>query len=215
MEPAETDAYYESGGGVATTCIGYPEAGVEIRIVDDRGQRVPSGETGEIMVRAQHMSLGLLRDGVLEPWPDMWHPTGDVGLVDERGRVHIVGRLADAIKTGGYKLYPAEIEQVISAVAGLPEIAVVGLPSAYWGEIVVAVAETSGGSWREQVSAACERLPKHKRPRLFAEMAELPRNAMHKIVRSRIVGALKEQYALEDGPYPALRRLDAARRAWE
>lgn len=208
LDPHETDAYYERGGGTDTLCIGWPQTGVELKIVDETDR--PSGveHAGEICVRAQHMSLGQLRDGTLHPWPHMWHPTGDIGMRDTDGRIHLVGRMADAIKSGGYKLYPAEIEQAISGAMGLPPITVVGLPSYYWGEIVVAVAETSGSDWRETARVACRDLPRYKQPRLFAEMPVLPRNAQHKVMRSEIVASLQRDFSMTDGPYPELHRIE-------
>ena len=79
--------------------------------------------------------------------PDGFHATGDLGRLDARGRLHLVGRMADVIKSGGYKIHPDEIEQALAGSAGPAAVAIVSLPSEYWGEVIVAVAETSDATW--------------------------------------------------------------------
>ncbi len=203
LDADATDAFLSSEESTRSTCVGWLEAGVEVRIRDEAGHIVPAGESGEIDVRTQHMSIGTF-DGELHLWPDGWHGTGDVGRFDEIGRLHLVGRVADAIKSGGYKVYPAEIEQALASAADLPAVAIVALPSEYWGDIITAVAETADASWRQRAEAACDSMARYKRPRFFLEMSELPRNAQHKVVRRSVVERILLDWRVEDGPRPRL-----------
>ena len=203
LSPAETDAYYaepDRGDGV---CVGYAGTGVEIEISDEDGKRLPSGETGEVHLRGRHMSIGHIDTNGFQPLPpDGFHATGDLGRFDSRGRLHLVGRLADVIKSGGYKVHPDEIERALAPTA--PTVAVLSLPSEYWGEIIVAVGETGDGSWPERARAALGDLARHKHPRAFLCMDELPRNAQGKVMRRLIRDAVLTEYTLTDGPYPKL-----------
>lgn len=203
LDAEETDIALMRDADLTSNCVGWPEAGVEIQIVSDDGAACAEGEIGEVSIRAEHMSIGSY-DGTFRPWPGTWHHTGDIGYFDARGRLHLVGRRADAIKSGGYKLYPAEIEQALLGAPGLPPIAIVGFPSDYWGEIVVAVAEANDRQWRSIAGRACDELARHKRPRLFVEVPQLPRNAQHKILRSRVLDILKARFDLRDGSYPEM-----------
>jgi len=203
LSPAETDAYYaepDRGDGV---CVGYAGTGVEIEVRDEDGTRLPSGETGEVHLRGRHMSIGHIDTNGFQPLPpDGFHATGDLGRFDARGRLHLVGRLADVIKSGGYKVHPDEIERALAPTA--PTVAVLSLPSEYWGEIIVAVGETGDGSWPERARAALGDLARHKHPRAFLCMDELPRNAQGKVMRRLIRAAVLTEYMLTDGPYPKL-----------
>ncbi|WP_158742288.1 class I adenylate-forming enzyme family protein, partial [Acidisphaera sp. L21] len=95
LEAAETDAWYTEGGAYADACVGWPASGVEIAIDAE------PGATGEVCIRAQQMMAGTIRPGGYEPLPPGgFHETGDLGYLDNRGRLHLVGRAADVIKTG-------------------------------------------------------------------------------------------------------------------
>ncbi len=200
LRPEETDAYFAEGGGQdGSTCVGWPGQGVEI-LIDG------AEEEGEILLRAQHMSDGILdANHQTIPWrEDGFHPTGDVGRIDPQGRLHLVARLSDAMKSGGYKVYPQEIER---AAAQAADTTIVGFPSEYWGEIIVAVAENPPPNWQEATSAACADLAPYKRPRFYAALDSLPRNGQGKIVRRHIIAALQQQYRLIDGPRPTFEKL--------
>jgi acyl-CoA synthetase (AMP-forming)/AMP-acid ligase II len=205
LSPAETDAYYaeaERGDGV---CVGYAGTGVEIQIRDEDGAVLPQGEVGEVHLRGRHMSCGHIDGAGFHPLPpDGFHATGDLGRIDARTRLHLVGRLADVIKSGGYKVHPDEIERALAPTA--PHVAVLSLPSEYWGEIIVAVAETGDGAWPDRARAALGDLARHKHPRAFLCMDELPRNAQGKVMRRLIRDWVLETHTLTDGPYPKLDR---------
>ena len=187
LAPDETDAWYADADMSDGVCLGWPAAGVEVRVGDD----------DEIMLRGPHMLAGWIDRGVFHPQPaDAWHATGDVGRLDAEGRLFLLGRANDAIKSGGYKLYPEEIER---AFAG--EVAVLGIPSDYWGEVVVAVA---AGAW--DGSAEAESLTKYKRPRAYLSVDALPRNRQGKLSRAAVREAVLATYQLVDGPYPKFER---------
>jgi acyl-CoA synthetase (AMP-forming)/AMP-acid ligase II len=152
-----------------------------------------------------------MSDGTLDaefnvvPWrPDGFHPTGDVGRIDAQGRLHLIARLSDAMKTGGYKVYPQEIER---AVAPAAEVVILGFPSDYWGEIIVAVAENPPAGWEGAARAACADLAPFKRPRFHAAVAALPRNAQGKVVRRLLLAELQRHWRLVDGPRPIFERI--------
>ena len=200
LRAAETEAYFaESAGHDGFTCVGSPGQGVEIVISGAEPE-------GEILLRAQHMSDGVLdANHAIIPWrDDGFHPTGDIGRIDGKGRLHLVARLSDAMKTGGYKVYPQEIER---AVAQAADAVIVGFPSEYWGEIIVAVAENPAAAWADAARAACANLAPYKRPRFYATLNPLPRNGQGKIVRRHIIADLQRQWRLIDGPRPIFERI--------
>ena len=195
LPPAECAAYFAEGGGAdGASCVGWPEAGVELAFDAE----------AQVMIRAQHMSAGTIDAAGLHPWePDGFHASGDIGRIDARGRLHLMARVADAMKSGGYKVYPQEIERVLAgAVPG--EVVVLGLASEYWGEIIAAVAEAPGPGWEAAAQAALAGLAPWKRPRFLLAMPELPRNAQGKLLRRLLRDAIGRDYRLVDGPHPRL-----------
>ena len=200
LPPAETDRFYSqsSNGG---TSLGWPASGVEVKIVTDSG----GGQTGEIHIRGAHQMVGLVDQTGFHPLRDGdWHATGDLGFLSESGELHFVGRAHDVIKSGGYKVFPQEIELVLGKAVAPGQVAVVGVPSTYWGEIIVAVAEGTQADWVKRAGLAAELLTKHKRPRAYVALPTLPRGAQDKVQRSKIVEQLQKYYRLEDGPQPKL-----------
>ena len=205
LSPAECELYYAGPPEVDGVCVGYPGSGVEIEIRDDDSKRLARGEIGEVHLRGRHMSHGHIDANGFQPLPpDGFHATGDLGRIDAAGRLHLVGRVADVIKTGGYKVHPDEIERALAPTA--PTVSVVTLPSEYWGEVIVAVAEGAGADWEDQARVALGDLARHKHPRAFVQMAELPRNHQGKIMRRLIRAELLATHTIQDGPYPTLER---------
>ena len=126
---------------------------------------------------------------------DGWFRTGDVGSLDETGRLSLDGRASDMIISGGYNVYPKEIEMVLDAVDGVVESAVFGVPHPDFGETAVAVVVPAPGADHAEVEArldaACRAdLARFKHPRRYEFVDELPRNAMAKVVKN----GLREQY---------------------
>jgi acyl-CoA synthetase (AMP-forming)/AMP-acid ligase II len=203
LAPAEAEAYYSEAVRGEGVCVGYAGSGVEIEIRDEDNTVLPHGETGEVCLRGRHMAIGHIDAAGFNPLPpDGFHATGDLGRIDGMGRLHLVGRLADVIKSGGYKVHPDEIELALASTA--PHVAVLSLPSEYWGEIIIAVGETGDTSWPDRARAALGNLARHKHPRAFLCMNELPRNPQGKVMRRLIREAVLNTHALTDGPYPKL-----------
>lgn len=210
MTGAETDSWYDDPASSDTICVGWPASGVEVSIGDgddpDAAQDGGGRRIGPVMIRAQHMLAALLtEDGLQRTAADESHRTGDRGFFDEAGRLHLIGREADVIKSGGYRVTPEEIEGKLRAALPSGEVVIVGLPSGYWGEVITAVAAGAPPNWRELLAPALESLTGFKRPRLFVEAPEIARNAMGKIVRSRTGDAVMARYELVDGRHPELK----------
>jgi malonyl-CoA/methylmalonyl-CoA synthetase len=185
------------GERVAGT-VGFPLPGVALRIVDETtGQSVASGQVGVIEVKGPNVCAGYWRnpektaDAFRE---DGFFITGDLGMVDDRGYVSIIGRGKDLIISGGLNVYPKEVETEIDALPGVVESAVIGLPHSDLGEAVTAVIATggvTGPTERSVLAALAERLAAFKRPKRVLFQDELPRNAMGKVQKV----SLREQYS--------------------
>ncbi|MGB0381851.1 MAG: long-chain fatty acid--CoA ligase [Alphaproteobacteria bacterium] len=189
--------------GYEGSCVGWPATGVEVSI----GPPVQhaEGDENEVWLRAQHMSDGYVVAGQLRQHePDGWHATGDLGAWDEQGRLWLTGRLADVIKTGGYRVHPDEVEANLDPSAYAQAVVICSLPSDYWGEVITAVAENPQMGWEDRVRLQLTGLSKHKQPRLFVAMPSLPRNPQGKISRRQLRDRILERYQLIDGRYPSL-----------
>jgi O-succinylbenzoic acid--CoA ligase len=185
--------------------LGWPATGVEIAIRDEVGSPLPSGESGDIWLRARHMNIGMIGPDGLVPRPaGAWHRTGDLGALDARGRLRLAGRASDVMKSGGYRVHPAEIEMVLEEAGQGRAICVLGLASDYWGEVIIAVADGLASGWEAAALPLVEQLARHKRPRAWLTLPELPRNAQGKVVRARVREAVLARWRLEDGPHPRL-----------
>ena len=178
------------GERVAGT-VGFPLPGVELRIVDaETGRRLGADEIGMIEVRGPNVFAGYWRNPEktrAEFRDDGFFVTGDLGKVDPRGYVQIVGRGKDLVITGGYNVYPREVETELDAIPGVVESAVVGLPHPDLGEGVTAfvVAEQGRSLAEADVLRALEgRLARFKRPRRVVVVEALPRNAMGKVQKN-------------------------------
>jgi len=203
LPPDATDRYYREERHSEGACVGWPGPGVEIELRREDGARCTPNETGEVHLRAVHMLAGHIDEtGFHALPPGGFHATGDLGRIDAQGRLHLLGRTADVIKSGGYKIHPDEIER---ALAGSAEsVTVTTLPSEYWGEVIVAAAENAPQDWETQARAAAEALAKYKWPRAYLSFAELPRNPQGKVPRAKLRAMILERWRLVDGPHPKL-----------
>lgn len=205
LEPPEVREVMEAPDSGLGACLGWPAPGVEVAVRGEDGTPLPPGEPGEIFLRARHMNAGTITAAGFAPRaPGAWHRTGDLGAIDARGRLHLSGRAADVMKSGGYRIHPGEIEAALDGAAGGRAVCVVGLPSDYWGEVIVAVAEAPPQGWEADAAARVAQLARHKHPRAWLALAELPRNAQGKVVRARVRDAVLAAHVLEDGPRPRL-----------
>jgi len=172
--------------------VGLPLPGVELRIAGKDGAVLPQGEIGGIEVRGPNVFKGYWRmpdKTAAEFRPDGFFITGDLGLIDENGYVHILGRDKDLIISGGFNVYPKEIESLIDELPGVTESAVVGLPHRDFGEGVTACVVTAEGASlteRAVLEALADRLAKFKHPKRVLFVGELPRNAMGKVQKNLI-----------------------------
>ena len=192
--PAKSDGIPQSERRGGT--VGFPLPGVSLRVQDDAGQPLQAGEIGGIQVKGPNVFKGYWRmpEKTAEEFtPDGYFKTGDVGKIDERGYVTIVGRSKDLIISGGYNVYPAEIEGYINELPGVAESALVGVPHPDFGEVGVAVVVARPGAVlvAEQIIASLKaKLANFKIPKRCVVVDELPRNTMGKVQKN----VLRAQY---------------------
>ncbi|MCX6395996.1 MAG: FadD3 family acyl-CoA ligase [Propionibacteriales bacterium] len=175
---------------VATTC-GRAIPGVEVRIAAVGGNDpLPAGAEGELLVRGDVVMLGYLDDPAATAEAidaDGWLHTGDIGKVDEAGNLKITDRLKDMYISGGFNVYPAEVEQALARLDGVADVAVIGVPDERMGEIGKAVVVRKAGSdltSEDVVAYARERLANYKTPRLVEFVEVLPRNPSGKVLKN-------------------------------
>ena len=191
-----SNPYHAKDGERRAGTVGVPLPGVELRIHDEKGQPCRRGEIGGIEVRGPNVFKGYWRmpEKTAEEFtPDLWFKTGDVGLIDERGVVTIVGRSKDLIISGGYNVYPAEIEGYLNEQPGVAESAVVGVPHADFGEAVIAAVVPKPGAGVDTgalITALKGKIANFKVPKQIFIVPELPRNQMGKVQKN----LLREQY---------------------
>lgn len=171
--------------------IGRPLHGMEVRVVDASGRPVIPHVQGELVLRGPQVVPGYWRnpEATASTMPDGWLHTGDGAIVDEDGWVYLVDRLKDQINTSGYKVWPREVEDVLSAHPAVFEAAVVGTPDEYRGEAVVAYVSLNGGETAteaEMIAFARERLAAYKCPRAIRVVTELPKTQTGKIRRNAV-----------------------------
>lgn len=171
--------------------VGFPLEDVEIRVVEpETAKPLSRGEVGGIEVRGPNVFKGYWKNPektAAEFRADGFFITGDVGRIDSEGYVHIVGRAKDLIITGGYNVYPAEVEGEIEVLDGVAECAVVGLPDRDFGESVNAVVVRRKGARltsSDVISALASQLARYKQPKRVFFVPALPRNAMGKIQKN-------------------------------
>lgn len=203
LDPSETAAVYAEPPGDGL-CVGWPATGVEVDIRDEQGHSLSRGEIGQIHLSSPHMFTGYITaNGRRMLGPGEFHDTGDLGRMDGRGRLFLVARDSDMMKSGGYKIAPDEVERSLAPSLPGTELVALGFPSEYWGEIVTVIAQKPPEDWRDRLTEALAAMTPYKRPRLFVSMDELPRNAIGKISRAQLRRSLSEAYELIEKPQPA------------
>ena len=188
LGPDEQLAYAGSAGRAALN--------VETRIVDDRDEPVPAGTVGEIVHRSPHATLGYYRDEerTAEAFRGGWFHSGDLGYLDDGGRLYVVDRKKDMIKTGGENVASREVEEAIYELPGVAEVAVFGISHPRWVEAVAAVVVAQEGATLspEDVIEHCRgRLAGFKTPKFVVLADALPKNPSGKILKRQ----LRDQHA--------------------
>jgi acyl-CoA synthetase (AMP-forming)/AMP-acid ligase II len=166
---------------------GRPYSLVGVRIGNEDGVELPIGETGEVLARGAHVMRGYWQrpdDTQAKFTADGWLRTGDIGYLDRDGFLYLVDRKNDLIISGGFNVYPREVEDVLLAHPQVREAAVVGLPDERWGDRVHAVVSLRAPVAEEVLLAFCaERLAGYKRPRGVTVLQDLPKSPVGKILR--------------------------------
>ena len=181
--------------------VGFPLPGVDLRISDpDTGAPTPKGEIGVIEVKGPNVFKGYWRmpeKTAGEFRPDGFFVTGDLGRIDADGYIHIVGRAKDLVISGGFNVYPKEVESEIDAIEGVRESAVFGAPHPDFGEGVTAVVVPQPGATLNEaaiLAALSGRLAKFKAPKRVFLVEALPRNAMGKVQKAALRDTYRDIY---------------------
>jgi len=183
-----------SGSAPHLGSVGRQAHGVLIRCAADDGLDVPSGDTGEVLVRGPNVTEGYWNrpEDTARALRDGWLHTGDVGVIDDQGYLTLVDRKSDMLVSGGFNVYPQEIEIQLREYPGIAEVAVVGRSDARWGEVPIAFVVVRPEADDETLSpqhleAWCrERLAGYKVPRHYRFVSELPRNHVGKVLKRNL-----------------------------
>lgn len=181
-----------AGERVAGT-VGFALPEVEVRVANEAGEPLPSGAVGGIEVRGPNVFRGYWRmpeKTRAEFRADGFFVTGDLGALSDDGRLTIVGREKDVIISGGYNVYPKEVETILEEMPEVAECAVVGVPHADFGEAVVAVVVAEEELQQARLDEHLrDRLARYKQPKRVLRVAQLPRNAMGKVRKNALQDA--------------------------
>jgi acyl-CoA synthetase (AMP-forming)/AMP-acid ligase II len=188
LPPAEQFVDGRLASDERLSSVGRPNPLIRVEIMNERLEVLPQGETGEICVRGDLVMKGYYKapDMTAETITDGWLRTGDIGHLDAEGYLHITDRKKDLIISGGFNVYPSEVEQVIWAHPAVQDCAVIGVPDEKWGEAVKAVVELNAGHSvsGEELVALCKReLGSVKAPKSVDFVAALPRSPVGKVLK--------------------------------
>jgi acyl-CoA synthetase (AMP-forming)/AMP-acid ligase II len=171
--------------------IGREVRNIKVRIFDDDDREVPINDIGEIVIKGENVTEGYwkLDDETERVLRNGWLHTGDIGKVDKEGYIYLVGRKDDMIKSGGLKIYPKEIEEVIINHPKVEDVGVLGIPHKRWGEAICAFVVVKEGEVlaEDEIISLCKRsLPGYKIPKYIRFMKALPRNNLGKLNRKAL-----------------------------
>jgi len=196
-----SNPYFPAEGDRRGGTVGFALPGVGVRVVGDAGSACTTDQIGGVEVTGPNVFKGYWRmpEKTREEFtPDGWFKTGDVGRIDARGYLTIVGRSKDLIITGGYNVYPAEVEGVLNELPGVSESAVIGVPHPDFGEAVVAVVVARPGATPDPtalVGALKSQIANFKVPKHVFVVDELPRNTMGKVQKNLLRDQHKALFA--------------------
>ncbi|EWT05325.1 long-chain fatty acid--CoA ligase [Intrasporangium chromatireducens Q5-1] len=176
-------------------CAGRPYTFVDVQVHNEAGQQVQAGQEGEVVVRGDIVTPGYHQrpDATAETLRDGWLHTGDIGRFDDHGYLYLLDRKNDLIISGGYNVYPREVEDVLMSHPAVLEAAVYGLPDERWGQLVhaaVALAAGADVSSDDLIAYCRDRLPSSKRPRHVSCLPSLPKSPAGKILRREVASSL-------------------------
>ena len=183
------EAHDPARGKLRSCGVAWP--GIDLRIVDAKGQEVPRGAVGEVVMKAPIVMKGYWNrpDSTRDAVRDGWMHTGDVAYMDDEGYVFIYDRLKDMIVSGGENIYPAEVENALFGHPDLADVAVIGVPDPNWGEAVKAIVVAKPGAAKDPASViawARERIANYKVPKSVDFVEAIPRNITGKILRREL-----------------------------
>jgi long-chain acyl-CoA synthetase len=171
--------------------IGVAQTPVQLRITDEHGHDLPTGEVGEVLIKGDSVMAGYWRnpEATQAAIRDGWLFTGDMGCLDAHGFLTLKDRSKDLIISGGSNVYPREVEEVLLQAPGVSEVAVVGTPDPEWGEIIVAfvVAQPNITLTKEALDAYClDEIARFKRPKRYVWVDNLPKNNYGKVLKTEL-----------------------------
>ncbi len=176
--------------------VGTAQTPVQVRVTDDNGRDLPTGEVGEVVVKGDTVMAGYWGNeaATASAIRDGWLFTGDVGCLDADGFLTLKDRSKDLIISGGSNIYPREVEEVLLTAPEVAEVAVVGAPDPEWGEVVVAFVVPAAGSavTAESLDRHClEQIARFKRPKRYVLVEQLPKNNYGKVLKTELRALLK------------------------
>jgi fatty-acyl-CoA synthase len=182
--------------------VGKPSLFTDIGIMDGEGNLLSPGEQGEIVARGDLVMTGYFNmpDKTAETIVDGWLHTGDLGAIDDRGHLYLRDRLREVIITGGFNVYPSDVETVLSQHPAIAECAIVGVPDDHWGEAVHAAVEVRPGKTLdplEIIAFVKNELGSVKAPKVVHVFDALPRSAVGKILKTGIQEAIQKRAATD------------------
>jgi acyl-CoA synthetase (AMP-forming)/AMP-acid ligase II len=195
---ALTRADHEGADDATLSSVGWTRSGVEVAVVDASGRPLPPGEIGEIVCRGDVVMSGYWNkpEATAAAFLDGWLLTGDMGFMDESGRLTLRDRSKDVIISGGSNIYPREVEDVLLSCPGVAEASVLGARDAEWGEIVVAFVVRDLRSEpvdEAALNAHCQtHIARFKRPKRYIFVPELPKNSNGKVLKRELVQLLND-----------------------
>ncbi len=182
--------------------VGYALPDMDLRVVDEKDEPLEAGEIGEVQVRGPHVFPGYwgLEDKTAEAHTgDGYFRTGDIGSMGPDGRLTLAGRSTDMIISGGYNVYPKEIELLVDQQPGVVESAIIGLPHPDFGEAVAAFVVADDAVTEDELEEAVEdSLANFKRPKQYVFLDALPRNSMGKVQKAQLRESYAELFATID-----------------
>ncbi|OWW18766.1 class I adenylate-forming enzyme family protein [Noviherbaspirillum denitrificans] len=171
--------------------VGVAQTPVQVRITDESGRSLPTGEIGEVLVKGDSVMAGYWRNeaATASAIRNGWLFTGDVGSLDAEGFLTLKDRSKDLIISGGSNIYPREVEEALLTFPGVSEVAVVGAPDTEWGEVVVAFVVPEAGTELtvEMLDRHClEQIARFKRPKRYLIVCSLPKNNYGKVLKTEL-----------------------------